>query len=75
MAADLLKQWLRHLSVPLIPPKLYDEAIKCSDKAPADCVAMLKEKLGADDFATLEYLMKFLAKLSEHKPATKYVVL
>ncbi|XP_016321172.1 rho GTPase-activating protein 44-like isoform X3 [Sinocyclocheilus anshuiensis] len=73
--AGALKSYLRELPEPLMTFELYDEWIQASniqdmDKRLQDLLCTC-EKLPADNLNNFRYLVKFLAKLTEHQDANK----
>jgi len=74
VVADLLKIWLRHLSEPLIPMRLYRAALDAGQaKDIKPVVTLLNEMLPPANAATLVYLMHFLnhcAELSQFNQMT-----
>jgi len=67
--ADVLKVWLRELLTPVVPVALYDQALKACDSE-ADCLALVERELPPVHYATLDYLLTFLAELSLHERDT-----
>lgn len=74
VVADLLKTWLRHLSEPLIPMRLYRAALDAGQaKDVKPVLTLLNEMLPPANAATLVYLMHFLnhcAELSQFNQMT-----
>jgi hypothetical protein len=72
--ADLLKIWLRHLSEPLIPMRLYRAALDAGQaKDVKPTLKLLSEVLPPANAATLVYVMHFLnhcAELSQFNQMT-----
>uniref|UniRef100_A0A8C1B828 Rho GTPase-activating protein 44 n=1 Tax=Cyprinus carpio carpio TaxID=630221 RepID=A0A8C1B828_CYPCA len=73
--AGALKSYLRELPEPLMTFELYDEWIQASNIQDMDkrlqALLCTCEKLPADSLNNLRYLIKFLAKLTEHQDANK----
>ncbi|XP_048038777.1 rho GTPase-activating protein 44 isoform X4 [Megalobrama amblycephala] len=73
--AGALKSYLRELPEPLMSFELYDEWIQASNIQDMDkrLQALLGtcEKLPSDNLNNFRYLIKFLAKLTEHQDANK----
>ncbi|XP_051570853.1 rho GTPase-activating protein 44-like [Myxocyprinus asiaticus] len=73
--AGALKSYLRELPEPLMTFELYDEWIQASNVQDMDkrLQALLTtcEKLPTDNLNNFRYLIKFLAKLTEHQDANK----
>jgi len=67
--ADVLKHWLRDLLLPVIPMSVYDTALKVSDDQAA-CVELVESQLSSAHFATLDYILTFLAELATHQEET-----
>lgn len=66
--ADVLKLWLREMLTPLVPIALYDAALRASDSE-AESVALV-QGLPSSLFATLDYLLRFLADLATRQRET-----
>ncbi|XP_016146367.1 rho GTPase-activating protein 44 isoform X5 [Sinocyclocheilus grahami] len=73
--AGALKSYLRELPEPLMTFELYDEWIQASNIQDMDkrlqALLCTCEKLPADNLNNFRYLIKFLAKLTEHQDANK----
>ncbi|XP_026095901.1 rho GTPase-activating protein 44-like isoform X5 [Carassius auratus] len=73
--AGALKSYLRELPEPLMTFELYDEWIQASNIQDMDkrlqSLLCTCEKLPADNLNNLRYLIKFLAKLTEHQDSNK----
>ncbi|XP_051995611.1 rho GTPase-activating protein 44-like isoform X3 [Xyrauchen texanus] len=73
--AGALKSYLRELPEPLMTFELYDEWIQASNIQDTDKrlqnLMSTCEKLPADNLNNFRYLIKFLAKLTEHQDANK----
>uniref|UniRef100_A0A8C2A1A1 Rho GTPase-activating protein 44 n=1 Tax=Cyprinus carpio TaxID=7962 RepID=A0A8C2A1A1_CYPCA len=73
--AGALKSYLRELPEPLMTFELYDEWIQASNIQDMDkrlqALLCTCEKLPTDSLNNLRYLIKFLAKLTEHQDANK----
>ncbi|XP_042575942.1 rho GTPase-activating protein 44-like isoform X8 [Cyprinus carpio] len=73
--AGALKSYLRELPEPLMTFELYDEWIQASNVQDMDkrlqALLCTCEKLPADNLNNFRYLIKFLAKLTEHQDANK----
>ncbi|XP_016318643.1 rho GTPase-activating protein 44-like isoform X2 [Sinocyclocheilus anshuiensis] len=73
--AGALKSYLRELPEPLMTFELYDEWIQASNIQDMDkrlqALLCTFEKLPADNLNNFRYLIKFLAKLTEHQDANK----
>ncbi len=66
---DLLKIWLRELSDPIIPHRMYNEFVELY-RQPADAIALCKAKLAEAHLETLEFLMRWLRKVASHVAVT-----
>ncbi|XP_050958059.1 rho GTPase-activating protein 44 isoform X9 [Labeo rohita] len=73
--AGALKSYLRELPEPLMTFELYDEWIQASNIQDMDkrlqALLCTCEKLPADNLNNFRYLIKFLAKLTEHQDSNK----
>ncbi|XP_051572502.1 rho GTPase-activating protein 44-like isoform X7 [Myxocyprinus asiaticus] len=73
--AGALKSYLRELPEPLMTFELYDEWIQASNIQDMDkrlqTLLATCEKLPADNLNNFRYLIKFLARLTEHQDANK----
>ncbi|KAM8931165.1 SH3 domain-binding protein 1 [Pelodytes ibericus] len=73
--AGALKSYLRELPEPLMTSELYNDWMKASSiKEPEKRIESYKEvckKLPTENYNNLRYLLKFMAKLSEHQEVNK----
>eukprot|EP00479_Gromia_sphaerica_P006919 TRINITY_DN2120_c0_g1_i1.p1 TRINITY_DN2120_c0_g1~~TRINITY_DN2120_c0_g1_i1.p1 ORF type:complete len:167 (+),score=10.71 TRINITY_DN2120_c0_g1_i1:467-967(+) len=69
--ADILKQWLRDMSIPLIPSSVYELCIETANKPPAECVDMMRKVLPPEHLAVLDHIMVFLQNLCDYSTVTK----
>ncbi|CAH2312479.1 SH3 domain-binding 1 [Pelobates cultripes] len=73
--AGALKSYLRELPEPLMTSELFDDWLKAASiKEPEKRAESYKEvckQLPAENYNNLRYLIKFLAKLSEHQEVNK----
>ena len=67
--ADVLKVWLRELLTPVVPMALYDQALKISESE-VECERFVETQLSPVHFATMDYLLHFLAELATHQKET-----
>jgi len=74
VVADVIKQWLRSLSEPLVPCRLYERALEVSHSGDLDLALNLYRELTPANQETLKYILTFLnqcADCSEKNHMTK----
>jgi len=69
-ASDLIKQWLRSLSDPLIPYAFYNEALEAGRSSDLKATAAVFRALLKANQACLDYLCDFLVQMLEYKDTT-----
>eukprot|EP00479_Gromia_sphaerica_P004870 TRINITY_DN15769_c0_g1_i1.p1 TRINITY_DN15769_c0_g1~~TRINITY_DN15769_c0_g1_i1.p1 ORF type:complete len:137 (+),score=18.96 TRINITY_DN15769_c0_g1_i1:43-411(+) len=69
--ADVLKQWMRSLSIPLIPIADYMTCIQSAKKEPNEVKELVRDLCLEDHWKTIEYFMEFLKELISHQENTK----
>jgi len=67
--ASVLKLWFRELKEPLIPPSLYDEAIKSAGDPAAS--KQILEKIPEINRRVVEAALAFLREMAKHSEKTK----
>jgi hypothetical protein len=66
--ADIVKQFLRQLEVPLFPQDMYEKCLAAS-LVPAECEEITM-RLPKNHLATTDYLLRWLGALADHHPIT-----
>jgi len=68
--ASLLKLWLRELSLPVIPPEFYKQAIECAQIGDPSLSCELVEQLPKLSVKVLKFIIGYLKKMVDSKHAS-----